>query len=216
MSFEHQDAAALLEGLPPGPKSVLVHLAQPACVVCGLAWPGVGWLEKKTGLGHTAVRAALEWLVRAGHVTIHAYPHGGRGRSTEYVVLPGLTELSTVPCGECRKRMKTGRHAAGIDRPVTEKPTATRPVLEKPTAQTPQNPPPGGLQSVIESESVTRVRATPAENSPPARLTPPSGAPPLTDAENAAEARALIRDLSLKLVTPSSRDGTLPPKDRNQ
>jgi hypothetical protein len=178
MAFDHLDAAARLEGIPPAPKSVLVHLSQPACEVCGLTWAGLAWLERKTGLGRTAISSALEYLVRDGHLTIHAYPKGGRGRSTEYVVLPAIVKLSTPACGKCRANMKTGRHAVGIDNSETEKPTASRSVSGKPTAETPQNLPPGGHQSVRESESVSALRAQQPAEAPPAPASDPH--PPQT------------------------------------
>jgi hypothetical protein len=206
VSFEHLDAAAQLEGLPPAPKSVLVHVAQHACVTCGLAWPGVPLLERKTGLGRTAIKLGLEWLVNAGHLKIHAYPHGGRGMATEYIVLPSITGLSTAPCGECRQRMKRGRLAAGIDERVTEKPAARRPVTAKPAVSGVENRPLGGPQSVIESESVTRVRAKPVETSPSAPLTPSDPNPPLSASENARRAGELARALGDTIGPPSSRD----------
>jgi len=206
VSFEHLDAAARLEGLPPAPKSVLVHVAQHACVTCGLAWPGVPLLERKSGLGRTAIKLALEWLVKAGQLRIHAYPHGGRGMATEYIVLPSLTGLSTAPCGECRQRMKRGRLAAGIDERVTPKPAARRPVTAKPAGFGVENRPLGGPQSVRESESVT----TASGPSPPAReaATPPPSDPtqPLNATENARRAEELAHALGATLGPPSSRD----------
>lgn len=196
MSWPHQDRAAQLEGIPPAAKSVLLHLAYPACETCGLVWAGRKWLARVTGLGGTAITQALEWLVKEGHLTIHAYPKGGRGRSTEYVVLPQLLELSTPRCGQCRRKQERSREPVGIDDGMTPKPTARREVLVKPTAETPQNLPPGVHQSVIESQSVTPLRGA-AESSPPARPEAPSDPTPW--AENAAQARKLA---DLFSVTP--------------
>ena len=207
MSWSHLDAAANLEGLPPAAKSVLMHVAQPACEACGIAWPGVPWLERKSGLGKTAIRAALEWLVKAGHLKIYAYPQGGRGMSTEYIVLPQLTELSTTPCGECRSRMKRHRLAVGIDQSVTPKPTARRWVSAKPTAQTTQNPPRGGDQSFIESESFTRTSG-PSPSARGSATPPPSEPPPPTNAQESYQAvLRLVDAVGDALGPPSLRTG---------
>lgn len=114
MSFEHLDAAADLELGNPTAKLVLIPLARAACLTCGIAWPGVAFMVRKTGLGTTAVRKGLDWLEAHGLVLVHAYPKGGRGRSTEYIVLPGVMKLSTAPCEQCRLRMKTPRDAVGL------------------------------------------------------------------------------------------------------
>jgi len=197
VAWDHQDLAAQLEGIPAAAKSVLMHLAYPACKHCGLTWAGVGWIERKSGLGRTAIKDALQWLVREGHLQIHAYPHGGRGRSTEYVVLPRLIELSTPRCGECRLKQERGRQPAGIDDYGTAKEAASRPVLRKPAAGPPQNRPPGGHQSVIESQSVTRQ----VEPAAPATSDPTL---PLSRAENARRARELANALGDQLG-PQSR-----------
>ncbi len=206
MSWLHIDAALLLEGIPAAPKTVLVHLGQPACEVCGLSWAGIGWLERKTGLGRTAVKAALDWLVHEHYLQVFAYPQGGRGRSTEYIVLPLLVQLSTPRCGKCVSNMQRGRHATGIDQDMTTKQVATRPVLHKPVAGGGQKGSPGDPQSVIESESVTALRAQVDPPATPAgAATPPSSdpTPPLNRAENAHKARELLHALGDQLGPPS-------------
>lgn len=187
------DLAVRMEGLPPAAKSVLVHVAQPACKYCGLSWPGVWWLEQKTGLKRTAVKEALDWLIREGHLRVHAYPKGGRGRTTEYVVLPQVIELPTPRCAECIENQKTGRLATGIDTAGTGKGVATRPVSQKPVATGGINRSPGDPQSVIESNQSVGSASNPVvENSPDGSPPANSDPPPTT----AAEALARVREMT--------------------
>jgi len=92
---------------PGGPptRALLFVLSDCACEICGLAWPGMKLLETLTLLGHTRLRQSVRELVNSGLVVIHAYPTGGRGRTTEYIVLPHMENLAQAPCVECRKRM---------------------------------------------------------------------------------------------------------------
>lgn len=106
MGFRRLAAAYGVVVGTPSAKAVLVALAWHACEDCSLAWPGRRSLAEKTEIGERRISSALAELVKAGHLTIFRYPFGGRGVSTEYVVLPQVGELSTAPCGECRKRMK--------------------------------------------------------------------------------------------------------------
>lgn len=215
MSREHVQAALLLEKVPPTPKTVLVHIAYPACELCGLSWAGVPWLERKTGLGRTAVKGGIDWLVKHGHVVPFGYLQGGRGRTTEYIVLPQLfTELSTPKCGKCAGNQERGRHATGIAR---QKGVATRPVLDKEVAERRVNGSADDPQSVIESESVTRSRVKPkAESSAPPRLEEPSEPPdPTPWAENAAQARRLADLFGDGHDPPSSRDETPDPQQHD-
>lgn len=93
----------------PADKAVLLSLAWHACDVCGLTWAGRRALVQSTELGETRVKVALANLAAAGHVIVHRYPRGGRGLTTEYIVLPGVTELSTAPCAKCVANMKGNR-----------------------------------------------------------------------------------------------------------
>ena len=93
----------------PADKAVLLALAWHACDACGLTWAGRRALVQCTELGETRVKVALGHLTSAGLVVIHRYPHGGRGLTTEYIVLPGVTELSTAPCAKCAGNMKGNR-----------------------------------------------------------------------------------------------------------
>jgi hypothetical protein len=97
----------------PGTKAVLLALAYRACDTCGLAWPGVPWLMGVTEMGDRRVRECLGELTKAGLLMPRGYATGGRSRATEYVVLPGVRELSTAPCGECESRRKNPALSAG-------------------------------------------------------------------------------------------------------
>jgi hypothetical protein len=94
--------------LPAAQKFVLVALGDHACEGCGLTWPGISRLMKETALSERTIQDALKALVSAGHLRIRSYPRGGRGRTTEYIVLPSLTVLSTPPCGKCTFFLKKG------------------------------------------------------------------------------------------------------------
>jgi hypothetical protein len=182
--------------LPGAIKVVLMILACRACRFCGLCWPGIRILKDECGLGETRLRDSLEALAAddRGLLKIHAYPHGGRGRATEYIVLPGLMELSTAPCGKCRSNMKTPREAMGIDRSVTPIPLATRGVSTKPLAKTVKTPRTGTDQPEVEPSTGRALRAR-AVDSPPAR-TMSHPTLPLTNAEwsqNAQQAARLAR-----------------------
>jgi DNA-binding MarR family transcriptional regulator len=97
--------------LPPAQKFVLLALGDHACEFCGLCWPGIRSLGEKTGLGERSVTRALNELIAAGMVTIHRYPKGGRGRATEYLILPAHDvlpkgrERQAAPCAHCQMRM---------------------------------------------------------------------------------------------------------------
>lgn len=107
MGFRQQ-AAALKIQLPPGPKNVLNVLAFHACDLCGRAWPGVPTLALETGLSPRAVKDALaELRDKPELVTIYRYSKGGRGVSTEYIVIPAVAKLSTADCGRCSNRTDT-------------------------------------------------------------------------------------------------------------
>ena len=112
-----QETAALKVVLPQAPKHVLQVLAFRACEICGRAWPGVPSLAADTGLGQRAVRSALEVLRRRPElVTVFRYPRGGRGVSTEYVVMPSLARVSPDECGRCSNRTDTLHQQQGIER----------------------------------------------------------------------------------------------------
>lgn len=106
MSNRHHAAGLELVIGSPGAKAILLLLCDRACERCGLAWPGVPTLARWSEMSVASVRRALDTLREAGHIDVHRFPKGGRGLSTEYIVLPALPDLSTAPCGECGKRLK--------------------------------------------------------------------------------------------------------------
>lgn len=114
MSALHQRLAWEVLGLEPTERLLLLAYARHACEHCGLCWPGVRRLQILTGLGETTISGASKALVARRLLKIHAYPRGGRGRSTEYIVLPEDAKLSTAPCGKCEANQKTPRDSAGI------------------------------------------------------------------------------------------------------
>lgn len=114
MSAQHQRVAWEVIGLDTHERLLLLAYARHACQFCGLCWPGHVRLQIMTGMGRTTIKATAARLVAAGHLAVHAYPRGGRGMSTEYVVLPKELALSTAPCGKCVDNFKTGRGATAI------------------------------------------------------------------------------------------------------
>jgi hypothetical protein len=176
VSNAHVTATREIRGLTPPAKFVLFLLADHACPTCGLAWPGVPCLMRESELGHTSVEKALAQLRERALIEVRGYPTGGRHRATEYLVLSAVLGLSTAPCVECRQKLKTPRHAEGIQSHETPKPPATRWVLEKPPVLGTENPPPRGAQASIEAEASPRASAREAEpRSAPA--TPAAAAP---------------------------------------
>jgi hypothetical protein len=131
-----------------GRKAVLIALAFRACDKCGICWPGVRWIMERTELSERGVQTCLAQLVSVNHIAVRRYSSGGRGVSTEYVVLPDVGELSTAPCGECASRMKNPAGVAGLQ-PNTpqsvrgdEKPrSGTPPGREKPRSQASESAP---------------------------------------------------------------------------
>lgn len=86
-------------------KAVLMLLADHACERCGLAWPGVGYISETTEVSRASVTRALKHLEAGGWIRVHGYATGGRGRATEFVVMPELQALAVAPCASCRARM---------------------------------------------------------------------------------------------------------------
>jgi hypothetical protein len=122
MGFAQEKAVMGLK-LPPGVKHVLQCLAFRACGTCGHARPSVPLLALDTCMSERAVRDALVILRgRPELVTVWAYSKGGRGRTTEFIVMPALAKLSTMDCADWGKHSNTLRHVQGIDSSVTPKP----------------------------------------------------------------------------------------------
>ncbi len=132
MGFKHLAAAYRTETGSASRRAVLCALAFRACDSCGLCWPGVAWIVGATEVSERGVQGALAELARDGHVAGRRYSRGGRGVSTEYVVLPSLAKLSTAPCGECAERMKTPQPLQGFPAANSRKP-------RKSSRETPQD-----------------------------------------------------------------------------
>jgi len=120
-----QDSLAVETGAP-GRRLVLLLLAWRSCDACGLAWPGITWLCDNAEMSERSVQRALAELAGAGIVETRSYATGGRGRSTEYVVMPSRTELSTAPCAECGQRRRNPVKSAGYSAPGAETPQILR------------------------------------------------------------------------------------------
>jgi hypothetical protein len=166
--------AVPMDHIPLGPKITLLVLCVRSCEFCGLVWLGNKRMQAETRLGETALRGSLKYLVTSGLLIIHAYPQGGRGRATEYIVLPGVPrgdrELSTAPCGKCQFNQINPARRAGNERITTTKPRATRGVSAKPRAQGGLNPVDGYDPTISNTPTITaRASAREAETSPAAR-----------------------------------------------
>jgi len=177
-------------------KAVLVAMADAGCDQCGMAWPGVSYLERKVEFGATTIRNALAALTNQGLIEIRAYAKGGRGMATEYVVLRQFIELSTAPCGKCSANLTKPSRRGGYDNAGTNKPTVARGVSAKPTAKGVQNPPRGGDQPSVEPEpSHAETSAAPQHG--------PSEPPPPRNAQEAlARVTAMTRGIG---VIPSPK-----------
>ena len=191
MGFEHEREAWGLE-LPTTTKVVLLRLAWHACERCGLAWPGVPSIAKATGCGETAIRASLRQLEARGLISPRAYATGGRGRTTEYVVLPYLAGLSTSPCGKCVENLA----------PPGEKASRGEGFRAIPIASGGENPSPGEAQP---SENQNHHRARAREGgaaAPQTRLDLPPTSPTSEIAQNRARATNLANAVTEHLAMP--------------
>ena len=193
--------AALALVLPKALKLLLYDLAIRACPHCGLTWPGIPNLIRSTGMGETLLRETLGEL--AGEkwklIVVHRYPSGGRGRATEYIVLPQHTDLSTAPCGECQSRMKTPRAAGGMTTAGQQNPSRG--------GGYPQNP------SQSDAKPLGRVRhqqevqqqqeGAQARQVDPSPAAPGAATPPMSDRNPATEAREAVEEM-LRASQPTS------------
>lgn len=76
--------------LPAEQEQVLMRLAQRASDDGTHCYPSVDELARSTGRTERTVQRALRALQAAGHIQVLAYPHGGRGHATEWLVCPQL------------------------------------------------------------------------------------------------------------------------------
>jgi hypothetical protein len=176
-------------------------MAAHSCQFCGLTWLGIKRMQDETGMGETSVRAALRHLVDAGLLLVHAYPQGGRGRATEYIVLPGaargVEKLSTAPCGKCLFNQAKGPSGEGFDKSGTkETPRVARGIAKTPRVAS-LNPVPGYAPTEKNTTTITpHASAREADPSPSAAgpATPAASEPP-TPAQR-AQARRMVAKIN--------------------
>jgi len=204
--------------IPTGPKVTLYTLAAHSCQFCGLTWLGNRRMQAETGLGESSLRHALKHLVNAGLVLVHAYPQGGRGRATEYIVLPdiprGDTRLSPAPCGKCQFNQIKAAPRTGFEKDATHKGRATHGVSAKPRGLGGQNPVDGGAPTESNTTTITaRASAREADPaaSPPGPATPARSTPP-TPAE-LRQARRMVSDIKLAITSAQWGDRGYSAKD---
>ena len=209
MAYDHDDAAWDLRPTNPTAHHVLLCLAHAACAQCGVTWIGVRGICDRTGVGINAVRQALAWLTREDFIRIHRYPKGGRGRSTEYIVLPQLVKLSTPLCGKCERNQNTHTPGVGYDKGGTDKShTPGVGFSENPHGNGAETHLPGVGQQGITTQQGSALSRGPQEvATPPVEITPR-----LTDedyAENVRMARELVASLSAQktISEPKPREG---------
>ncbi len=193
MSYQAGFVALSIE-LPKALKLLLYDLAIRACPKCGITWPGVTNLMRSTGMGETLLRESLGELVGRKLVAIHRYPSGGRGRATEYIVLPLHMELSTAPCGECQSLMKTPRAAKGMTEPGQKNPSRGEGYSQNPS-ETDAKPRARVRHQQEEQQQQERAQAreTDPSASPSGAATPLISEPP--PPTSASEARATVERL---------------------
>lgn len=215
-----QARAALRIQLPPGPKGVLNVLAFYACELCGHARPGVALLMLNTGLGERAVRQALEDLRgRPELLRVYRYPKGGRGVTTEYIVMPEVAKVSTADCRFLELHTKTLHHAqgkapTGSGNPARKGSKTLHQTQDHPSVQ----PHPSSSAAPNSAEAAPDGTASAGDRSATGPhgpgVEPPHPTPPLSEPPNPPtaprtpeEARAFVRDLAAKLHLRNDRTG---------
>ena len=149
-------AAAIIVG-NPGDKAVLNALARRCCKDCGLTWAGVRALGQDTEMSESRIRQALKALTDVRQIVAVRYPRGGRGLTTEYVVLPYVVELSTAPCERCVENMRNPPPRGAFAKVVGEKPPGYGPFTGLP----------GGKPSRLGAENPPQSTTHPEENTHP-------------------------------------------------
>ncbi len=181
--------AALSLELPKALKLLLYDLAIRACPHCGLTWPGIPNLMRSTGMGETLLRETLGELARSDPslIVVHRYPSGGRGRATEYVVLPHHTDLSTAPCGECKSRMKTPRAAGGMTTSGQQNPSRGGGYPQNPTEKTSKPRARVTHQQEVQQQQEGASRQVDPSATPSGAAAPPMSENPATVARQEVE-----------------------------
>jgi hypothetical protein len=159
---------------------------------------------RETGLGDRAIRSALEVLSRAGRLEIYRYPKGGRGRATEYIVLPGFKELSPT---QCTTHGKTMHHVQGNGPGDGNTLHHVQGIGENPASDDTKT-----LHHVPPNQSENRISHARARDVEPATPAPSDPLHPLNRAENARRARELadaLGDGNRLPSPPAVKDGSL-------
>lgn len=200
MGFQSVQAAYGVTVGKPGTKAVLLSLAWHACDSCGIAWPGHKAIAADTEIGRSRISEALAELVAAGWLAVYRFPNGGRGLSTEYIVLQSVRKLSTAPCAECRKRMKNVPQSGPFTAAAAEKSPQGGRIGGKPSGKSSETVQTGNHQQSVTyqqsgsaSPHESEPGTSPGENlfsEPPPRPTIP---------ESAQDA---LRALGITLPTP--------------
>jgi hypothetical protein len=196
VSWHHKEAVRDVQCRGgPHSKAILKAMADAACEFCSLCWPGVKCLARENMIGQTRIREALEELATDGYLKIHAYPHGGRGRTTEYIVTMRVGEDVQAPCAKCRENKESHRPAVGMTK---TKHTGRRWVSAKPTGLDGENPPRSGAQYPVETEYPPRARAREDEDEDSAspRITVDTSTKPHSSPEAARAAEEFMRQLT--------------------
>ncbi len=194
MGFFHVQHAYAARAGGPGAKAVLVCIADRACDVCGLAWPGVAYIAERTEIPERRVSVHLKTLLDAGLIAVHGYSTGGRGRTTEYVAIPSVAKLSTAPCQKCAQLGKTLSLRAGFRG-------------RNPVATSTGNPVATSTPSVSIDQSVDQS-AKPREETrpqPPGRSEASSRAASHPKPLPGTEARSILEALGLKPSTAAAQ-----------
>lgn len=201
VGVQHIRHAYSLQAGGPGAKAVLLCLADRACDTCGLAWPGLLYVSERTEIPEKRARVHVHALVEAGLLLVHAYSKGGRGVSTEYIVLPGFTKLSTAPCEKCAQLKKTPPTRGGfIGRPGA-----------KPSPGDRGNPPATGRPSIREPLSISTPQGNPG-GEPAGSAGTVSAARPMPDGRD----QATLDFLASLGVHPPSPHGHPAAKERQR
>lgn len=201
MSYRHLSIIAELE-IPPQQKLVLYQIGNLACEDCGLAWPGMTYLAKKTRLGEKSIASAIRELKHGRFLDVTGYSRGGRGRTTQYVVLAAYLELGNAPCATCVENLKTGAarakplKAAGVS---GEKPLTPAGVSDgnsfKPPLSAHRNPSRETDYTINNNDTTTRARAREEE---------PSASPPVNGSPEMNQSLADKAEAAMKRLTQGS------------
>jgi hypothetical protein len=122
-------------------KSLLWCVSYHCCRYCGLIWLGIPRMVLECCMNEHRIRAAIAELEQRGLLQARFFLKGGRGKTTEYVVLPGHLALQAPRCNKCvENQSKTPTPGSGFDKGNT--PTPGSGYRSIPRGKRPQNPEP--------------------------------------------------------------------------